>query len=309
MSKIRVLLVDDEEDYVHALAERLDIRDVGSRIALNGEQALEMLEQEEKPDVMILDLRMPGIDGMEVLERVKKKHPQIQVIILTGHGSEKEEREARRLGAFEYLRKPADTAQLIDTVRGAWRRSLEAAMEFIKDSAEGFEESMQAAAMAEAGEVDMARSIMGDEDDSAAAEPTSAELLDSVVGEGALKVLLVDDEEDYVRTMAERMEMREYGSEVALDGAEALRMLKEEEVPDVMILDLRMPGMDGLEVLERVKRDFPRLEVIMLTGHGSDEEKREAERLGAFAYLQKPVDFNDLMDVVAQAGRASRKSI
>ena len=102
MSKIKVLLVDDEEDYVQTLAERLDIRDVGSRVALSGEEALEMLaDGEEEPDVMVLDLRMPGIDGMQVLERVKKDHPQIQVIIHTGHGSEHEEREARRLGAFE----------------------------------------------------------------------------------------------------------------------------------------------------------------------------------------------------------------
>ena len=86
MSKIRVLLVDDEEAYVKTLAERMEMRDVGSRVALSGEEALQMLE-DEPPDVMVLDLRMPGIDGMEVLERVKKEHPQIEVIILTGHGS------------------------------------------------------------------------------------------------------------------------------------------------------------------------------------------------------------------------------
>jgi DNA-binding NtrC family response regulator len=305
MSKIRVLLVDDEVDYVQTLAERLDIRDVGSRVALSGEEALEMLEEgEEEPDVMVLDLRMPGIDGMQVLERVKRDHPQIQVIILTGHGSEMEEKEARRLGAFEYLSKPADTARLIETVRGAWRKRLEAAVEFLRDSKEGFDKSMAAAALAEAGEADMARGMLNGE---AAEEDDEADEVESAgteEGIGALKVLLVDDEEDYVRTMAERMEMREFGSEVALDGSEALRILEEDEVPDVMVLDLRMPGMGGLEVLERVKRDFPGLEVIILTGHGSEEEKREAQRLGAFAYLQKPVDFNALMGVVAQAGRS-----
>ena len=306
MSKIKVLLVDDEEDYVRTLAERLDIRDVGSRVALSGEEALEMLaDADEEPDVMVLDLRMPGIDGMQVLERVKRDHPQIQVIILTGHGSETEEREARRLGAFEYLSKPADTAHLIETVRGAWRKRLEAAVEFLKDSKEEFGKSMAAAAMAEAGEADMARGIMNG-DAAAEGDIASGASPDREEGLGALKVLLVDDEEDYVRTMAERMEIREMGSEVALDGPEALRMLEEDEVPDVMVLDLRMPGMGGLEVLERVKKDFPRLEVIILTGHGSEEEEREAERLGAFAYLHKPVDFNDLMEVVAQAGRSRR---
>ena len=309
MSKIKVLLVDDEEDYVRTLAERLDIRDVGSRVALSGEEALEMLaDADEEPDVMVLDLRMPGIDGMQVLERVKRDHPQIQVIILTGHGSEHEEREAKRLGAFEYLSKPADTAHLIETVRVAWRKRIESAVEFLKDSKGEFDKSMAAAAMAEAGEAEMAREIMSG-DPATEGDIASEASPDGQEGPRALKGLLVDDEEDYVRTMAERMEMREMGSEVALDGPEALRMLEEDEVPDVMVLDLRMPGMGGLEVLEKVKRDFPRLEVIILTGHGSEEEEREAERLGAFAYLQKPVDFNDLMEVVAQAGRSRHSSI
>ena len=86
MSKIRVLLVDDEKDYVKAMAERMQMRDVSSRVALSGDEALRMIEN-EAPDVMVLDLRMPGIDGMEVLERVKRDHPHVQVIILTGHGS------------------------------------------------------------------------------------------------------------------------------------------------------------------------------------------------------------------------------
>jgi DNA-binding NtrC family response regulator len=302
MSKINVLLVDDEKDYVTTLAERLDIRDIGSSVALSGEQALDLLDKGEEPDVMVLDLRMPGIDGMEVLERVKKEHPQIQVIILTGHGSEKEEREARRLGAFEYLSKPADTNRLIETVRGAWRKRLDAAVAFIKDSKGKLERGMAAAAMAEGGADAAAQDMMKEP----ARPQVDAEAEEEP--QGALKVLLVDDEEDFVRTVAERMEVRDLGSEVALDGPQALRRLKEEE-PDVMVLDLRMPGMDGLEVLERVKRDFPRLQVVILTGHGSDEEEREAERLGAFAYLRKPVDFNVLMEVVGRAGRERKKPV
>jgi len=306
MSKIKVLLVDDEEAYVKTLAERMEMRDVGSRVALSGEEALEMLE-EEPPDVMVLDLRMPGIDGMEVLERVKKKHPQIEVIILTGHGSDREEKEARRLGAFEYLQKPADTRQLLRTVRAAWRKSLKAAAEFIKDSQDEFDRSMTAAAFAEAGVPEIARERMaepgrrhGEDAGEADAEGLAA------VGE-TLKVLFVDDEEDFVRTMAERMEIREVGSEVALDGEQALRML-EDEVPDVMVLDLRMPGIDGLEVLRRVKKMYPQMEVIIMTGHGSEADEVEARRLGAFDYLCKPVDINQLMDVVREAGRAVRKA-
>lgn len=292
MSKIRVLLVDDEEDYVKAMSERMDMRDLDSRVALSGEEALEILEN-DPPDVIVLDLRMPGMQGMEVLERVRKDHPQIQVIILTGHGGEKEEMEARRLGAFEYLQKPADTGDLVGTIQGAWRRGLQVAKELLKDSKEDFDRSMTAAALAEGGMHEAAREMMHKPEPPSPAEAPS----------GGLKVLLVDDEEDYVRTMAERLLMREVGSHVALNGAQALAML-EEDLPDVMVLDLKMPGMGGMEVLERVKKSFPQVQVIIMTGHGSDREEVEARRLGAFDYLRKPLDINDLMECVRRAGRA-----
>jgi len=123
MSKIKVLLVDDEEAYVKTLAERMEMRDVESRIALSGEDALKILDEGDPPNVMVLDLRMPGLQGMEVLERVKRDFPHIEVIILTGHGGEQEEKEAQRLGAFHYLQKPADTGLILRTVRSAWKKS------------------------------------------------------------------------------------------------------------------------------------------------------------------------------------------
>jgi DNA-binding NtrC family response regulator len=297
MSKIRVLLVDDEEDYVKALAERMDMRDLQSQVALSGEEALEALET-APPDVMVLDLRMPGMQGMEVLEKVKRDHPHIQVIILTGHGGEREEKEARRLGAFEYMQKPADTRDLVSNIQGAWRRSIQVARDFLKERGEDFDRTMTAAALAEGGLHEDARGIL----DRAHALERRAKA-ERPTPSPALRVLLVDDEEDYVRTMAERMEMRDVGSEVALDGQQALARL-EEDVPDVMVLDLKMPGMGGLEVLERVKRLHPEVQVIILTGHGSAKEEVEARRLGAFDYLCKPVDINDLMESVRRAGEA-----
>lgn len=127
MKEFKVLMVDDEEDFVRTLAERMKMRDLDSDVALNGEEALQIVEG-QIPDVMVLDLKMPGIDGMEVLRRVRKSYPEVQVVVLTGHGSDKDEDEAHRLGAFAYLRKPVEIESLIRTLKGAYKKKLEVAV-------------------------------------------------------------------------------------------------------------------------------------------------------------------------------------
>ena len=127
MEKIKVLLVDDEVEFVATLSERVRMRGLDAEIAFNGETALQML-QADVPDVMVLDLKMPGLSGWEVLVRVKKTFPAIPVIILTGHGSEKDRNEALNSGAFDYLQKPAEIDTLIQTIRKAHKFKIEMAV-------------------------------------------------------------------------------------------------------------------------------------------------------------------------------------
>jgi len=144
MEKIKILLVDDEQEFVETLSERIKMREHDSEVALDGEQALKKM-QDDIPDVVVLDLKMPGIDGMEVLRRIRKAYPKVQVIMLTGHGSEKDEEEARKLGAFEYLEKPVEIDKLMKKIKKAYKSK--------------FESSMMAATFAEAGEFDTAKEI------------------------------------------------------------------------------------------------------------------------------------------------------
>ncbi|MFP4476420.1 MAG: response regulator [Desulfatibacillaceae bacterium] len=144
MDKFKVLLVDDEEEFITSLGERLELREMDAKTALSGEAALELVT-DEVPDVMVLDLRMPGIDGLEVLRRVKKRYPQVQVVVLTGHGTDKDEVEARKHGAYEYLQKPVDLDKLVSTLKKAYRDK-------VKDT-------MTAVAFAEEGDFNTARSI------------------------------------------------------------------------------------------------------------------------------------------------------
>lgn len=118
MKNIKLLLVDDEQDFVETLAERLRLRELGPDVALNGEAALSIVN-DSIPDVMLLDLMMPGIDGWEVLERVKTQYPEVQVIVVTGHGSDADREQALSNGAFAYMRKPVDFDTLVITIMAA----------------------------------------------------------------------------------------------------------------------------------------------------------------------------------------------
>jgi DNA-binding NtrC family response regulator len=114
------------------------------------------------------------------------------------------------------------------------------------------------------------------------------------------KVLIVDDEKDFVEMLALRL--KEEGEKVtpAYSGKECLDVLEKAEI-DVVILDIKMPGMDGIDTLREIKRRFPLVEVIMLTGHGSTETAVQGMKLGAFDYLLKPADFNDLTSKLENA--------
>ncbi|MBC2710233.1 MAG: response regulator [Desulfosarcina sp.] len=120
------------------------------------------------------------------------------------------------------------------------------------------------------------------------------------------RVLLVDDEREFVQTLSERLQLRDMGSAVAYDGESALALVKEDE-PEVMIIDLKMPGIDGMEILKQVKSTRPEIEVIVLTGHGSEADRKRCMQLGAFAYMQKPVDIDELSDTLKKAHEKIQK--
>ncbi|WP_027370287.1 response regulator [Desulfovermiculus halophilus] len=119
--KIRVLVVDDEEQFVQQLAERLRLRDYDVNTALNGDQALNTIQQYNF-DVVILDVAMPGIDGIETLREIKNIKPLTEVIMLTGHATVESAIEGMKLGAFDYLIKPTNTEDLVMKVNSAYAR-------------------------------------------------------------------------------------------------------------------------------------------------------------------------------------------
>jgi DNA-binding NtrC family response regulator len=119
-------------------------------------------------------------------------------------------------------------------------------------------------------------------------------------------VLLVDDEAPFVDTMTKRLTKRKLTVFKSYSGEEALETLKENSQIDLVILDVKMPGMDGIETLKEIRKEFPLVEVIMLTGHATVETSIEGMRLGAFDYLMKPCDMDVLMEKVNAATKKKR---
>lgn len=115
---MRVLIVDDEEELVAALVERLELRNIEAIGVTNGHDALERI-YEQSFDVMLLDVKMPGLGGLEVIKKVKEKWPGLEVILLTGHGSTRDAEEGMRAGAFKYIMKPVNIEDLVALLREA----------------------------------------------------------------------------------------------------------------------------------------------------------------------------------------------
>ena len=120
-----VMVVDDEVPFVETMTKRLGKRGIKITSAYGGEEALEKLETNRNVDVVILDVKMPGMDGIATLQEIKQQHPLIEVIMLTGHATVETAIMGMRLGAFDYLMKPCEMEQLLDKVEDATKKKRE----------------------------------------------------------------------------------------------------------------------------------------------------------------------------------------
>lgn len=123
MEKFRILIVDDEDDFREAIIKRLRARKVDVEGAESGPKALDLLTNQDF-DVVVLDVKMPGMDGIETLREIKLKKPLVEVIMLTGHASVESGIQGMQLGAFDYVMKPVALDDLMDKLRQAHERRL-----------------------------------------------------------------------------------------------------------------------------------------------------------------------------------------
>lgn len=124
VEKIRIIIVDDEERFLTTLGQRLRLRDFDVATFSNGQEAVEAARLKEF-DLAIVDLKMPGMTGEQVLEVLKKDHPLIEVIILTGHGSIPSAVQCTQFGSYNYLQKPCETDELLEALKNAYQRRVQ----------------------------------------------------------------------------------------------------------------------------------------------------------------------------------------
>ena len=123
MEEFKVLVVDDEDDFRETIVKRLQKRKMTALGAESGEKALELIEAQPF-DVVVLDVKMPGLDGIDTLREIKKRKPLIEVILLTGHASMESGIEGMKLGAYDYVMKPANLEELIEKMRQAFEKKV-----------------------------------------------------------------------------------------------------------------------------------------------------------------------------------------
>ncbi|MFH0765277.1 MAG: response regulator [Calditrichota bacterium] len=254
LKKIKLLMVDDEEEFLISSAQALSRRGIEVQMAFDGSNALNLLQQNPY-DVVVLDVKMPGLNGEEVFQRLRSMRPELPVILFTGYGTVDQAFRTGREGVFDYLSKPADMDFLSQRIKEAAASSRNA---------------------------------------------PSPPLAESTSELPPIRTLIVDDEVELLDSLQSILQRRHMEVSTASDGLKALQLLQERLI-DVVVLDVKMPGLDGIETLQRIKQAHPLVEVILLTGHPTLDAAMQGMKRGATDYVIKPPDIQDLISAIRKA--------
>ncbi len=258
----KILVVDDELMVCDLLRTVLARRGYEVITTTDPREAAGLYQQ-HRPDVTLLDLAMPEVDGIGVLKDIHALDPQAAVMMLTGRGSEEMETRARQLGVTDFLRKGFSLEVLVKTMDRVLQQSA------------------------------LAPSTLSTGAQAAKGSPAS---------QGGPVILVVDDEEMIRSLLGQFLTLRGYQIRLAQDGSEALAMVAQEP-PQMVILDMYMPGMNGVEVLRELRARQYAGGVVALTASQDEKLLQQTLNLGSVDVLGKPVDLERL-DLVLQVGLA-----
>ncbi|MBU0988540.1 MAG: response regulator [Proteobacteria bacterium] len=269
MGNGRILIVDDEPAICESLARWLERDGHDVEKVLSGAEALERLNA-SRFDILLVDVKMEGISGLDVLSAVKANYPDVAVVMITAYVCVPTAIEAMKGKACDYLLKPFDPKDLSLLIE-----------KILQDRAR-----------------DKKHCFPDGSDTAASTLPAGAKATGK--HKQNMKMMLVDDEERFLFGITKLLAKKGYDVITKTSGAEAIETLKRKTV-HVVVLDVRMPGMDGIETLIEIKRLFPMIEVIMLTGHATVESAVDGLKFGASDFLMKPIDIDELLQKAEEA--------
>jgi DNA-binding NtrC family response regulator len=273
----RILIMEDETSVAEGLQMILEDEGYEVDLAFTGRSAMDTLRK-KGVDLLVADLRLPDMDGMEVVREVKAKRPSTKVIVITGYPSVSSAVDAMKLGVSDYLPKPF------------WGDDFKTAVENV------FKEGKESTLKQEPDRADT-RKALWDVD----GELDSEDL-------GRPRILIMEDEPSLAEGL--KMVLSEQGYRVSLadTGIRALGSLTGKNY-DLMVADLRLPDMDGMEVLRLIKETKPETEVIVITGYASVVSAVESMKLGALDYLPKPFTEDEFKAAVAKAVKVKKEAL
>ncbi|MDH5173656.1 MAG: response regulator [Elusimicrobiota bacterium] len=244
MKKTNILIVDDEIDLLETLGDIFESKGYNVTMVEDGNKAIELLRKKYF-DIILMDLKMPGISGVESFKEVKNLHPSAAIIMMTAGSVKEEIREAVGAGVDAVVDKPFNVKKLVATIESILERPL---------------------------------------------------------------ILVVDDRGEDRETLRDILVDRNYRAFVAKNGYEAIDIVRKSDF-DIILLDIRMPGMDGMEVLEVVKEIKPDIGVVMMTGYSSEGLAGKSLKKGAYTCLYKPfLDMEKLLRVIEEV-QAQKKGV
>lgn len=246
MRDVKILLIEDDSVTRHSLQRVMHKEGYEVLAAEDGYEGLNLFRT-EKPDVVVTDLKMPRVDGMEIMYTVKHLAPETDVILITAHGDYNTAITALRQGALDYLKKPVDLEQLIVTLGHARQRVAERRRLAIKTS-----------------------------------------------------IMILEDDDRSRENLKRVFEKEGYETFVGADGEEGLHLFSEHKI-DILLVDIEMPKVGGMEVLHQVRSLSDDCEIIVITGYGDESTAVQALHDGAINYIRKPIDVDQVLLSVEKA--------
>ncbi len=240
MRKKEVLIVDDDRVTREFLSVEVKRQYFNTRTTANGRDTLALMK-ENNIDIVLLDVRLPDVDGFEILKKIKQLRPDCEVIVITGFGNQEVAIQALRWGAIDYIEKPIKQEELDAALGRAMEKIIIREKLFYQTS-----------------------------------------------------VLLIDDDQPTVKRLKSFLEKENYEIHDAGNGSAALKIIEKSKI-DIIITDIKMNDIDGIEVIKRARLVYRDIESIVITGYDEQELAVKALRAGALDYLIKPINLDELL--------------